>query len=375
MYIIRMYGNYINLVSKKISEKLNINYEDVKEMIFIPKDIKNGHFSFPCFKVNMIKPHLLAEKLQEELLTIEGLKVYVNGPYLNFYVDLNDYYNVALEKIINMGTNTEKNNQRKTVILNDNSFKFMELYKDNIVLVQYLYYQILVKQGFNVIWISELKDNYKIEMSRIYHSLIDQSIINEENGVEIINLKEYNTCPYIIKDDYDRLNNNIAIYLTKTSEEEVSNYITFNSDCSNVHIEKKVFMKLGYKSISNKLSEVNINLSDLYKLDKKCHRIMQFIEKYKKNIHNSPKYEKKDEKLRFDYDDEKELIKNLIKCYEYMMLDIERFDFVKYYEYIIRIINIAEELLKNYEGDGVISKSRLKLLQVSYKVVIELGLK
>lgn len=375
MCIIRMYANYINLVSKKISEKLNINYEDVKDSIYIPKDKRNGHFSFPCFKVKKLNPHLLAEKLQEELLGIEGLEVYRNGPYLNFHVDLSDYYNVVLDKIKNMTTTTPNNNYEKTVILNDNSFKFMDLYEENIVLLQYLYYQILTKQGFEVIWISELKDNYTLKMSNIYRGLINKSIIDKENGVEIISLKEYNMCPYIIKDDYGRLNNNLAIYLTKVSKERVSNYITFNSDCSNFYIEKIILMKLENKKISNKLNEVKINLSDLYKLNKKHFKIKQFIEKYNKFIFYCSNHERKDEKLRFDYDEEKELIKNLIAWYEYIMLDIKRFDVFKYYDYVINIINIAEELLKIYERDGIITESRLKLLQVSYEIVLDLNVK
>ena len=65
------------------------------------------------------------------------------------------------------------------------------------------------------------------------------------------------------------------------------------------------------KKISNKLNEVKINLSDVYKLNKKHFKIKQFIEKYNKFIFYCSNHERKDEKLRFDYDEEKELIKNL----------------------------------------------------------------
>ena len=80
----------------KIAEKLegivNIDKKELETYIEIPKDNKNGDYSFPCF--NLAKelkkaPPMIANEIKEKInLDGTGLeKVEVVGGFVNFFVD------------------------------------------------------------------------------------------------------------------------------------------------------------------------------------------------------------------------------------------------------------------------------------------------
>ena len=78
-------------ISNKISKIVNINEEELKTYIEIPKDTKNGDYAFPCFRLaKSLKksPQIIANEIKEKIEVDEALieKIDVAGGYLNFYI-------------------------------------------------------------------------------------------------------------------------------------------------------------------------------------------------------------------------------------------------------------------------------------------------
>ena len=84
--------NFKNIIAKEISKIVNIQEKELETYIEVPKDLSNGDYAFPCFRLaKELKkaPPIIAEDIKEKL-KIEGEtieKVEVVGGYLNFYIN------------------------------------------------------------------------------------------------------------------------------------------------------------------------------------------------------------------------------------------------------------------------------------------------
>ena len=79
-----------NIISKAVEIDAK-ELKELKEYIEIPKDIKNGDYAFPCFRLaKELKkaPPAIAEELKEKIKINEELieKIEIVGGYLNFYI-------------------------------------------------------------------------------------------------------------------------------------------------------------------------------------------------------------------------------------------------------------------------------------------------
>src|SRR3989344_2568754 len=96
-------------------ERINIPIKEIEERIEIPPNQEMGDFAFPCFFLSPIlkkNPQEIAIKLKNEVKLSNNIKsVQVNGGYINFFVDKEDFS----EKIINQILK-EKENYGKTNI-------------------------------------------------------------------------------------------------------------------------------------------------------------------------------------------------------------------------------------------------------------------
>ena len=79
-------------IAQELEKVVQINEKELETYIEIPKDTKNGDYSFPCFKLaKELKkaPQMIANDIKEKI-NIEGTgieKVEVIGGFLNFFVD------------------------------------------------------------------------------------------------------------------------------------------------------------------------------------------------------------------------------------------------------------------------------------------------
>ena len=98
-------------IAKKIADATEINQEEIKSYIEIPKDSKNGDYAFPCFRLaKELKkaPPMIAneikEKLDDELSKNQDEnieKIEIAGGYLNFFINKIILVGEVLKEIAN----------------------------------------------------------------------------------------------------------------------------------------------------------------------------------------------------------------------------------------------------------------------------------
>ncbi len=88
-----------NEISKIIAKATDIDEKEIKSYIEIPKDTKNGDYSFPCFRLAKVlkkAPPVIATEIKEKLDDILNSngdedtvieKIEITGGYLNFYIN------------------------------------------------------------------------------------------------------------------------------------------------------------------------------------------------------------------------------------------------------------------------------------------------
>ena len=96
-------------IAKKIADATEINQEEIKSYIEIPKDSKNGDYAFPCFRLaKELKkaPPIIANEIKEKLDEIlsenqdEKIeKIEIAGGYLNFSINKNIFVSEVLKEI------------------------------------------------------------------------------------------------------------------------------------------------------------------------------------------------------------------------------------------------------------------------------------
>ena len=102
--------NFKQIIANKIAEIAELSEQNLITYIETPKDIKNGDYSFPCFrlakelkKAPPIIANEIKEKLDEksnEMLEIE--KIEVVGGYLNFFINKDELTKEILQQVTNI---------------------------------------------------------------------------------------------------------------------------------------------------------------------------------------------------------------------------------------------------------------------------------
>lgn len=84
--------NFKQEIANKISKVIDLDKKELKSYIEIPKDVKNGDYAFPCFRLaKELKkaPQQIASDIKEKIEVDTEIieKVEVLGGYLNFYIN------------------------------------------------------------------------------------------------------------------------------------------------------------------------------------------------------------------------------------------------------------------------------------------------
>ena len=101
--------NFKQIIANKISNVTNLSEKELETYIETPKDLKNGDYAFPCFKLaKELKkaPPIIANEIKEKLeQEIEQNKELENidaiGGYLNFFINKEILIKEVLEEISN----------------------------------------------------------------------------------------------------------------------------------------------------------------------------------------------------------------------------------------------------------------------------------
>lgn len=91
-------------IAEKISKVINIDANEIKGYIEIPKDASMGDYAFPCFslaKKLRKAPPMIASEIKEKLdiIATDIETVEIAGGYLNFTISKNELAKVVLEEI------------------------------------------------------------------------------------------------------------------------------------------------------------------------------------------------------------------------------------------------------------------------------------
>lgn len=96
--------NFKKKIAEAISDVIEQKAEELINSIETPKDIKQGDYAFPCFRLAKIlkkSPQMIAQELSEKIKFENNLieKTEVIGGYLNFFVNKEALAKTVVEEI------------------------------------------------------------------------------------------------------------------------------------------------------------------------------------------------------------------------------------------------------------------------------------
>ncbi len=152
------------LSSLEIATKLSQN--DLDKLISLPKEIKNGDFSFPCFllaKQNAENPAIMAQALVAKIKLPQGfLKVIAVGPYLNFFINREEETNRVIQEVLSQKTNYGRASHNSETIVIDysapNIAKPFHVGHLRTTIIGFALYNIFKHLGYNTIGINHIGD-------------------------------------------------------------------------------------------------------------------------------------------------------------------------------------------------------------------------
>ena len=159
--------SYKSKISEQIAKATNIPQEEIEKYIEIPKDMANGDYAFPCFKLAKTlkkSPIVIANEIKQEFQIEEEIiaKVEVVGGYLNFFVNKLNKTKQIIEEMANNEQYGKSNFGKGTNIIVEFSspniakpFHIGHLRTTGIGQALYNIYKFL---GYNVIGINHLGD-------------------------------------------------------------------------------------------------------------------------------------------------------------------------------------------------------------------------
>ena len=159
--------NFKQKIAEQISKAIDLDKEELETYIEIPKDVKNGDYAFPCFRLaKELKkaPQQIANEIKERIEIDSTIleKVEVLGGYLNFYINKQLLTKEVLMEMANKHEyGKSKIGEDKTILVEYSSpniakpFHIGHLRNTVIGAALYNIYQYL---GYNTIGINHLGD-------------------------------------------------------------------------------------------------------------------------------------------------------------------------------------------------------------------------
>ena len=84
--------DFKKVIAEAISKVTGIDYKELITYIEVPKEVNNGDYAFPCFRLaKSLKkaPQIIATEIKEQIQVDQNqiVKIDVIGGYLNFFVN------------------------------------------------------------------------------------------------------------------------------------------------------------------------------------------------------------------------------------------------------------------------------------------------
>lgn len=196
--------NFKQIIAKHISKAINIDEQELLTYIEIPKDMNNGDYAFPCFrlakelkKAPPVIANEIKKKIEQEIGQVEEIeKVEIVGGYLNFYIDKK----VLTSEVLNEINKNEEYGQSnigngKNIVIDysaPNIAKPFHIGHLRSTVIGAALYNIYKKLGYNTIGVNYLGD-YGTQFGKLIEGYklwgkeynIDEEPINELTKIYI----------------------------------------------------------------------------------------------------------------------------------------------------------------------------------------------
>ena len=98
--------DFKEVISEAIAKVIEIDIDQIKISIEIPKETENGDYAFPCFKLAKIlrkAPQMIAQDIKEKIEIDRNIidKIEIVGGYINFFINKNILVTEVLSEISN----------------------------------------------------------------------------------------------------------------------------------------------------------------------------------------------------------------------------------------------------------------------------------
>ena len=165
--------NFKNVIANLISKVIEIDVNEIEDLIEVPKDMKNGDYAFPCFRLAKTfqkSPQNIASEIKEKLDNIEPKEelkrtvtnIQVTGGYLNFNINKELLANEVLKEIENNENyGSSKIGEGKNIIVeysSPNIAKPFHIGHLRTTLIGNALYKIYKYLGYNTTGINHLGD-------------------------------------------------------------------------------------------------------------------------------------------------------------------------------------------------------------------------
>lgn len=320
--------NYKTILATAIDEIINLGQDYIERLIEIPKEKEFGDYSFPCYKViNKIgkSPVLIAKEIKEEFRNEFFEKVEICGSYLNFYINKNRLMNSIIDNILLEGElyGASNKGKGKKVYIKQFFSKSTKGFKGNYFfsgIIKNSLCNIFKSQGYEVNS-EEFLDHCKSSASDCYNENGDNSMesldevkndllnkrtdeVAEEivkrkdvkniNCVKVIDLRDYNMAPFIIKNISNELSLEAIMLSRLIYEKEIRSFdkcviigrkddnIYFNQLCKVLDIIKMEWEEVSLEYIS--LGIVKFENEYIFNEEDSCINIEDIIKKVYKDL-------------------------------------------------------------------------------------------
>ena len=160
--------DFKNIIAEAISKAVNLGREEIYDYIEVPKDIQNGDYAFPCFKLaKSLKkaPPLIAKDISEKIEIDKNkiVEISIVGGYLNFYINKDLLTQEVLEQVEMQEDygKKEENSVGKNIVIDyssPNIAKPFHIGHLKTTVIGGALYNIYKYLGYNVIGINHLGD-------------------------------------------------------------------------------------------------------------------------------------------------------------------------------------------------------------------------
>ena len=159
-------ADFKELIAKKICDATQIDLNEIKEFVEVPKNTENGDYAFPCFRLAKTlkkSPQTIAEEIKEKINIESPIeRIEIAGGYINFYISKT----AIIKDTIDMQENPEKYGKGvfgkgKTIVIDyssPNIAKPFHIGHLKTTVIGGALYKVYEYLGYNVIGVNYLGD-------------------------------------------------------------------------------------------------------------------------------------------------------------------------------------------------------------------------